>query len=47
MAGQGPAAGLADRKEEHPEWLRQVYRHVHRYPELSTNEVGTADRIEQ
>ncbi|MDV8001446.1 amidohydrolase [Rhodococcus sp. IEGM 1408] len=47
MAGQGPAAGLADRVEGHLVWLRGLYRHFHRYPELSMNEVGTADRIEQ
>ena len=28
-------------------WLRDLYRHFHRHPELSTAEHATADRIEQ
>lgn len=39
-------SGPADRVAEQLDWLREVYRHIHRYPELSMNEVGTADLIE-
>lgn len=47
MAGQVPAAGPADRVAEHLGWLRELYRHFHRHPELSMAEHATADRIEQ
>lgn len=51
MTGQpvssSPATGLADRVAGHLPWLRELYRHFHRHPELSMAEHETADRIEQ
>lgn len=44
----GPlGAGLADQVAGHLEWLRDLYRHFQRHPELSMAEHATADRIEQ
>lgn len=42
-----PAAELADRAADLLPWLRDLYRHFHRHPELSMAEHATADRIER
>lgn len=50
MAGRtvpDPAAELADRAADLLPWLRDLYRHFHRHPELSMTEHATADRIER
>ncbi|WP_236885414.1 amidohydrolase [Dietzia massiliensis] len=40
-------AGLADQVARHLPWLRDLYRHLHRHPELSVAEHATADQIER
>jgi len=47
MPGSGFAAEAAGHVEGHLKWLREVYWHFHRLPELSMEEHRTADRIEQ
>ncbi|MCT1522879.1 amidohydrolase, partial [Dietzia maris] len=47
MAGPQFAAEVAEYVEGHLDWLRDLYRHFHRHPELSMAEHATADRIEQ
>ena len=50
MAGRpvpDPAAEPADRAADLLPWLRDLYRHFHRHPELSMAEHATADRIER
>lgn len=40
-------AALEAAVADHLPWLRDLYRHFHRHPELSMAERATADRIEQ
>ena len=40
-------AALEAAVSDHLPWLRDLYRHFHRHPELSMAEHATADRIEQ
>ncbi|MCY1657994.1 amidohydrolase [Dietzia sp. SL131] len=40
-------AALETAVSDHLPWLRDLYRHFHRHPELSMAEHATADRIEQ
>ena len=40
-------ATLESAVSTHLPWLRDLYRHFHRHPELSMAEHATADRIEQ
>ena len=40
-------AALEAAVSDHLPWLRELYRHFHRHPELSMVEHATADRIEQ
>lgn len=47
MSGAPFAAEVAGHVEGCLGWLREVYRHFHRFPELSMVEHGTADRIAQ
>ena len=47
MATLSNPAALEAAVSEHLPWLRDLYRHFHRHPELSMAEHATADRIEQ
>ena len=47
MPGPQFAAEVPEFVEGHLDWLRDLYRHFHRHPELSMAEHATADRIEQ
>ena len=47
MSGKAFATEVAGYVEGHLEWIRDLYRHFHRHPELSMAEHATAERIEQ